>query len=135
MAASNPPFFKVFFKCDDTFNPVPSATVNALVTKLIKLNLPHMMIQNRRASIHDATPNSIVWGGHFLVPGNYFKITSIHPVEQVIAEAVCIESYEDPIDFNLDFYNEREAFYQGLNDVKEHFYPSIFTVTNTNDEE
>ena len=122
MASSKLPFFKVFFKCDDTFNPVPSATVNALVTKLIKLNLPHMMIQNRRASIRDATPNSIVWDGHRLLSGNCFN-TGIHPVDQEIAEAICIESYEDPIDFTNDFYNEREAFYQGL------------MTTNTNDEE
>ena len=40
------PFYTVYFKCDDQFNPKPPALIQLIVNKLIKRNLPHMVVQN-----------------------------------------------------------------------------------------
>ena len=105
---SNPPFFKVFFKCDDTFNPTPSTEVSNLLRNLIQLNLPHMVIQNRYASISDATPNSIIWTGDNLLTEYNFRESALN-----INQAICIECYEDS-NSDDEFFDARYEFYQNL---------------------
>jgi len=47
------PFYTVYHKCDDVFNPQPPPLINLIVCKLIQRKLPHMVVQNTHRPSND----------------------------------------------------------------------------------
>lgn len=58
------PFYTVYYKCDDTFKPIPSPLallINLIIGKLIKKKLPHMVVQNSHKPSTDVLKTMIAW--------------------------------------------------------------------------
>jgi hypothetical protein len=95
-------FYKVFFKCDDVFNPKPSHEIDSLVRKLIRQKLPHMVLQNRIPTMKEMLENCIVKSKNFLGLGKDYS--------GELSEIYCIETHSEPVDWSLHQV-EREMFY------------------------
>lgn len=103
----NLPFFDVFFKCDDTFEPKPPLHISMLITKLIKQKLPHFVVQKTfpetellkrykdKAIVYASVKNNEHEVFRLISPEEYL---SLRKEGQGKITLLCLQRYEEKID-------------------------------------
>ena len=103
----NPPFFDVFFKCDDTFEPKPPLHISMLVSKLIKQKLPHFVVQKafpQIALLEKYKYHAIVYAAVKHDDHEVFRLMSPSEYLEIIKDGsqkltlICLQRYEEEID-------------------------------------
>lgn len=89
------PFYTVYFKCDDQFNPKPPALIQLILNKLIKQKKAHMVIQNTHKPPIDVLMKMKAYV-YYTLDGKLIQtVRADQWFEEDNRTLLCIEKYDD----------------------------------------